>query len=58
MKKLQFTKQALDFFEQLDAKQYRQIGKTVFRLLADAEPADSQVLKGAAHGERRVDVGE
>lgn len=58
MKKLHLTKQALDFLDQLDAKQYRQVGKTVFRLIADAEPADSQALKGAANGERRVDVGE
>jgi mRNA interferase RelE/StbE len=47
MKKLQFTKQALDFLEQLDAKQYRQVGKTVFRLLSDSEPQDSHLLRGA-----------
>ncbi len=58
MKKLLLTKQVLDFLEQLDAKQYRQVGKAIFRLLSNAEPADSQALKGAAHNERRVDVGE
>jgi mRNA interferase RelE/StbE len=58
MKKLQFTKQALDFLEKLDAKQYRQVGKAVFKLLADSEPPDSQLLKGATQGERRVDAGE
>ena len=47
MKKLQFQKQALDFLEKLDAKQYRQVGKAVFKLLEDAEPPDSQLLKGA-----------
>jgi len=58
MKKLQFTKQALTFLDQLDAKQYRQIGKAIFKLIGDSEPADSQQLKGATRGERRLDVGE
>jgi hypothetical protein len=52
------ARQALDFLEQLDTKQYRQVGKTIFRLLGAAEPAGSQALKGAAHNERRVDVGK
>lgn len=58
MKKLQFTKQALAFIDQLDAKQYRQVGKAIFRLTGDAEPSDSQRLKDAARGERRLDIGE
>lgn len=58
MKKLLLAKQALDFLEQLDAKQYRQVGKTIFRVLGAAESADSQAVKGAAHNERRVDVGK
>lgn len=58
MKKLQFTKQALDFLDQLDAKQYRQIGRAVFRLMDVVEPSDTQRLKGATRGERRIDVGE
>lgn len=56
MKKLRLTKQALDFLTQLDGKRYRQVGRAVFRLLADVERADSEALK--AHGEHRVDVGE
>jgi mRNA interferase RelE/StbE len=58
MRKLRFTKQALAFVDQLDAKQYRQVGRAIFGLTADAEPSDSQVLKNAKHGERRIDVGE
>ncbi|MES2129043.1 MAG: type II toxin-antitoxin system RelE/ParE family toxin [Pseudomonadota bacterium] len=58
MKKLAITHDAAKDWKRLDAKQYRQIGKAIMGLLADSRPHDSQVLKGAKSGERRVDVGE
>jgi mRNA interferase RelE/StbE len=58
MKKLKITKVAAKHWETLDAKQYRQVGKSMFGLLENSRPQDSQSLKGAKHGERRVDVGE
>lgn len=56
--KLSMTKQAQKALAGLDAKQYRQVGSTIFGLFNNAEPHDSKVLKGAERGERRVDVGE
>lgn len=58
MMKLAITKTADKALSSLDAKQYRQVGKTIFKLLDNPEPHDSQPLKGAENGERRVDVGE
>ena len=56
MPKLNITKDALDFWEKLDAKQYKQIGRRVLSLLSDPLPHDSTQLKGYAF--RRVDIGE
>lgn len=36
----------------------KQIGSAIFGLLRHPEPHDSVQLKGAFHGERRLDVGE
>jgi mRNA interferase RelE/StbE len=58
MKKLKITKVAAKTWEKLDAKQYRQVGKSIIGLMEDSRPHDSESLKGAKHGERRVDVGE
>lgn len=58
MKKLAITKSASKAWNALDAKQYKQVGKTIIDLLSTPRPHDSQQLKGAANGERRVDVGE
>lgn len=58
MKNLAITKRADKSLSDLDAKQYKQVGKTIFKLLSDPEPHDSQPLKGAESGERRVDAGE
>lgn len=58
MKKLRITKNAAKFLDGLDAKQYKQVGKTIIGLLNNSRPHDSQSLNGAIHGERRVDVGE
>ncbi len=57
MHKLKPTKDALDFWNNLDAKQFRQIGRKILSLLANPYPHDSQSLRG--HPEiLRADVGE
>ena len=58
MKKIKITKDASKAWSGLDAKQYKQIGATIMDLLQDPMPHDSQQLKGALNGERRVDMGE
>ena len=55
---LRMTKQALKACQGLDAKQYRQVVSAILALLTNPEPHDSQLLRGATRGERRVDVGE
>jgi mRNA interferase RelE/StbE len=55
---LQFTKAALKAARKLDAKQFRQVISAVLALLDNPEPHDSESLRGARHGERRIDVGE
>jgi len=57
MLKLDPTKEALDFWNNLDAKQYRQIGRKVLSLLLDPHPNDSKSLIGCP-GYLRVDFGE
>lgn len=56
MLKLQLSKDAQKFLDNLPPKQFRQIVKKVFALLADPHPHDSQELKG--HPFLRNDVGE
>jgi mRNA interferase RelE/StbE len=56
--KLQITKQALKACGKLDAKQYRQVVSAVLGLLTNPEPHDSQQMRGATRGERRLDIGE
>jgi mRNA interferase RelE/StbE len=55
---LDMTKQALKAAKKLDAKQFRQVISAVLALMENPEPHDSQILKGASRGERRIDVGE
>ncbi|MFJ1259017.1 type II toxin-antitoxin system RelE/ParE family toxin [Cupriavidus sp. CuC1] len=55
---LKITKQAIKFCNTLDAKQYRQVHSAILGLLSNPQPHDSQPLKGASNGERRLDVGE
>ncbi len=55
---LRMTKQALKACQSLDAKQYRQVVSAVLGLLTNPEPHDSQAMRGASRGERRLDVGE
>ena len=57
MFKLDFEKKALDFWNTLDAKQYRQIGRKIFSLLVDPHPNDSESLIGHS-AYLRVDFGE
>jgi mRNA interferase RelE/StbE len=55
---LDMTKQALKAAKKLDAKQFRQVISAVLALMENPEPHDSQILKGASRGERRIDVRE
>jgi len=52
------TKQALKACQSFDAKQYRQVVSAILGLLTNPEPHDSQQMRGASRGERRLDVGE
>ena len=56
MRKLDITRDAFKFVNDLDAKQFRQVVRKLFNLLADPEPADSSKLTGYDY--RRVDIGE
>ncbi len=55
---LKMTKQAQKACQSLDARQYRQVVSAILGLLHNPEPHDSQPMKVAARGERRVDAGE
>lgn len=55
---LTMSKQAKKACDALDAKQYRQVVSAILGLLNNPEPHDSQPMRGAARGERRVDTGE
>ena len=57
MLKLDPTKEAIDFWNSLDPKQYRQIGRKVLSLLLDPHPNDSKSLTGYPEY-LRVDFGE
>ena len=56
MLKLALSRAALRYVQTLDPRQYRQVVGTVFRLLQDPAPHDSQPLSGYPY--RRVDIGE
>jgi mRNA interferase RelE/StbE len=58
MKKLRISKSAAKTWAGLDPKQYKQVGRAIIGLLSDSRPHDSEALKGAKSGERRVDSGE
>lgn len=57
MNKLNLTKEALDFWEALDAKQYKQIGRKVLSLLFDPYPHNFKSFVGYP-GYFRVNSGE
>jgi mRNA interferase RelE/StbE len=54
---LDLTPRAFDFWNGLEAKPYRQIGRKVLSLLLNPRPPDKKVLMGAP-GYFRVDCGE
>lgn len=54
---LKITKKAIKFCESLNPKQYKQVHSTIFGLLSNPTPHDSQQMRGGS-GERRVDIGE
>lgn len=56
--KLAISNTAEKALRNLQAKQYKQVGQSIFSLLSNPTPHDSAALKGAQRGERRVDVGE
>ena len=56
MLKLDLTKKALGFLEQLPPKQFRQVANKVFGLMENPEPNDSKALIGYPF--RRADIGE
>ncbi len=56
MHNLDLTKSAISFLEKLPPKQYRQVARKIFSLLADPEPNDSKGLKGYSY--RRADIRE
>ncbi|MDM5175858.1 type II toxin-antitoxin system RelE/ParE family toxin [Massilia sp. DJPM01] len=58
MKTLRLSRSAAKFWESLDAKQYRQVGKAMTTLMENSRPQDSLLLKASNHTERRVDAGE
>ncbi len=55
---LKITRAVKKACEKFDAKQYRQVVSAILALLDNPEPHDSQQMRGAKRGERRVDVGE
>ena len=57
MRKLALSKNAVDFLNELQAKQFKQVMGKILTLLADPTPADSQQLKGF-EDLRRTDLGE
>lgn len=56
MRKLDPTREALNFVMVLPAKQFRQVVGTILGLLKNPLPHDSILLSGSPH--RRVDIGE
>lgn len=58
MLKLTLTKNAEKTLLALQSKQFKQVGASMLNLLSDPYPHDSETLKGALRGERRVDIGE
>jgi len=56
MLSLDLTRQARDFLNQLDPKQFRQVVKKILGLMEDPRPSDAQALKGYPFW--RADIGE
>ena len=56
MLKLNLTKKAIAFLDKLPPKQFKQISKKIFSLMANPKPHDSKELKGYTY--RGTDIGE
>jgi mRNA interferase RelE/StbE len=56
MLRLDLTRKSMAFLDKLPAKQFKQISKKIFSLMANPEPHDSKKLKGYPY--RRTDIGE
>ena len=57
MRSLSITKEALDFIQLLEPKQFKQVLKKVLGLLAEPTPIDASSLKGY-NDLFRADIGE
>jgi mRNA interferase RelE/StbE len=56
MRQVDLTRDAKEFIEDLQAKQFKQVVQKIFGLLTNPEPADSALLRGYDY--RRADIGE
>ena len=55
---LRISRQTGRFVKTLPPRQYKQVISTIFSLLNNPKPHDSQALRGSRQDNRRVDVGE
>jgi len=56
MLRLDLAKQTIAFLDKLPPKQFKQVSKKIFSLMANPKPHDSKELKG--HPYRGTDIGE
>jgi len=56
MLRLDLTKKTLSFLDKLPPKQFKQVSKKLFSLMANPKPHDSKKLKGYPY--RGTDIGE
>ena len=56
MLRLDLTKKTIAFLDKLPPKQFKQISKKIFSLMANPKPHDSKELKGYPY--RGTDIGE
>ena len=56
MLRLDLSKKTLAFLDKLPPKQFKQVSKKIFSLMANPKPHDSKELKGYPF--RRADIGE
>lgn len=56
MLRLDLSKKTLAFLDRFPPKQFKQVSKKIFSLMANPEPHDSKELKGYPY--RRADIGE
>ena len=56
MLRLDLTKKTIAFLDKLPPKQFKQVSKKIFSLMANPKPHDSKELKGYPY--RRADIGE